>query len=197
MKVHFATSNKNKVENARAALQPFGIEVEQIEIDLIESRSEDPAVIALEKAKQAYLDLKKPVIVEDSGFFIEALGGFPMTHVKFSLKTVGMDGLMKMMRGVRNRRAEWRMTLAYVYGPGKFKSFTFIERGVIAKSLRPVKRTMMSDYWRVYVPTMLPGNVRALSEMTDADMANWMAYFGKHNQFKMFGQWYKRSAAKK
>ena len=124
MTVYFATSNAGKVVNAKKALAPFGIEVKQLNIDLIESRAEDPADIALEKAQQAFARYKKPLIVEDSGFFIKALGGFPMTHIKFSLKTVGIKNILKMLRGSK-RDAEWRMSLAYVWGPGKHKVFTF------------------------------------------------------------------------
>jgi len=194
MEVIFVTSNNGKVRNAAAALKPFGIRVRQVSVDLIESRAEDPAEIAMEKAKQAFKLLRKPVIVEDSGFFIESLGGFPMTHIKYSLKTLGTKNILKMLKGIRNRKAEWRMTLAFVYGNGRTKSFTFVEKGVIAKSLRPVKRPMMSDYWRLYVPTMIPGNTKALCEMTDDDLKKWESYFAANNQFMMFGRWYKEHA---
>ena len=107
------------------ALKPFGIRVEQVQIELAESRSEDPTDIAFEKAKQAYALLKQPVIVEDSGFFVEGRRcGFPMTHVKFSLRTLGIRNILKMLKGVKN---QWRMTVAFVYGKNKYK--TFASRG--------------------------------------------------------------------
>lgn len=188
--IYFATSNSGKVANAAAALKPFGIAVRQAEIELAESRAEDPAEIALEKATQAYRKFKKPLLVEDSGFFIEALGGFPMTHIKFSLKTLGVDGILRAMRGAKSRKCEWRMTLAYVYGPGKHKSFTFVEKGVIAEKPRPVKRPMMSDYWRLYVPKMLDAkNTKALSDMSEEEMGKWMEYFSKNNHFLQLGMW--------
>lgn len=190
MEVLFATSNADKVGNARAALAPFGISVVQAAIELIESRAEDPADIALEKARQAYDALKRPVMVEDSGFFIAALGGFPMTHVKFSLKTLGVERILKAMDGEADRSAEWRMTVAYVEGPAAFKTFTFVEPGAIAASPRPIKRAMMSDYWRIYMPRTLDrGNDRALCEMADEELAAWLDYYAKNNQFKMLGEW--------
>jgi len=192
--IYFVTSNAGKVANAQAALKPFGIIVKQAEIDLVESRSEDPAEIALEKAQQAYKKFRRPLLVEDSGFFIEALGGFPMTHIKFSLKTLGIDGILRAMRGSKSRRCEWRMTLAYVYGSGKHKSFTFVEKGVIAQKPRPVKRPMMSDYWRLYVPKMLnKNNTKALSDMSDKEMESWMVYFSKNNHFLQLGKWLERN----
>jgi len=188
--IYFATSNPGKVANAAAALGPFGIAVRQAEVELAESRAEDPAEIALEKAKQAYKKFRKPLMVEDSGFFIEALGGFPMTHIKFSLKTLGIDGILRAMRGAKSRRCEWRMTLAYVNGPGKHKTFTFVEKGVIAEKPRPVKRPMMSEYWRLYVPKMLDAkNTKALSDMSEGEMERWMEYFSRNNHFLQLGEW--------
>jgi len=192
MIVHFVTSNKGKVRNARRALRDYGIQVKQIEMELAESRSEDPKDIALEKAEQAYKALGEPVIVEDSGFFIRALNGFPMTHIKFSLKTLGIENIMKMLESVKDRRAEWRMTAAYVYGPGKHRVFTFIEKGIIAEKPRPIKRKMMSELWRIYVPTVLKNNKLALSEMTSAQEEAWTDYYSKNNQFRMFGEWFSR-----
>ncbi|MBI5793494.1 hypothetical protein HZA87_00175 [Candidatus Uhrbacteria bacterium] len=188
--IYFATSNATKVAHAALALKPFGINVKQATIDLAESRSEDPAEIALEKATQAYKKFRKPLLVEDSGFFIEALGGFPMTHIKFSLKTLGIDGILKAMGRAKNRNCEWRMALAYVYGKGKHKTFTFIEKGVIADKPRRVLRPMMSDYWRLYVPKLLNAkNTKALSDMSEKDMEDWMAYFSKNNHFLQLGRW--------
>ena len=192
MTIYFATSNEGKVRNAQAALKKFGITVKQIQMDLVESRAEDPAEIAREKAEQAFRELKKPVMVEDSGFFIDALDGFPMTHIKFSLKTLGIQNILKMLRGVTNRRAEWRMTVAYAYGPKKSKSFTFIEKGELAKSPRPIKRIMMSDYWRIYIPKMISSNHLALCEMTDDTLIAWQKYFANHSQFMMLGRWLSR-----
>lgn len=187
--IYFATSNKGKVAHAAAALKKFNITVKQMNIDLIESRSEDPEEIALEKARQAYSALKKPVIVEDSGFFITALGGFPKTHVKFSLQTLGIKNILKILSGMQDRSAEWRMSVAYVYGPKKYKTFTFYEKGEISKNIRPVKRQTMSDYWRIYIPKMIASNTRALSEMSDDNLKEWLSYYEEHNQFAMLGSW--------
>ncbi len=190
MKISFVTSNNAKAEIAQRALKNFGIEVEQVSVDLIESRAEDPADIAKEKAEQAFKLLGKPCMVEDSGFFIEALGGFPMTHIKYSLKTLGVQNILKMLDGVSNRNCEWRSTVAYAFSPTDCRTFTFIEKGVIAEALRDQKRDrMMSDYWRIYVPKVIPSNNLALCEMNDAEMKALEDTLAAHNQFMMLGEW--------
>ena len=189
MEVLFVTSNANKVKNAEAALRYFGISVKQVNIALMESRSEDPTEIALEKARQAFRQLGRPVLVEDSGFFIAASGGFPMTHIKFSLNTLGVEKVLKTLEGENNRQAEWRMTAAYVWGTDTYKTFTFVEKGEITTELRPVRRPVMSEYWRIFVPKILPDNQLALSELDDRALADWQSYYQKHNQFAQLGEW--------
>jgi XTP/dITP diphosphohydrolase len=190
MQITFVTSNKSKVERAKGAVKALGITVKQQVMELSESRSEDPAEIALEKAMEAYARLKTPLIVEDSGFFIDGLGGFPMTHIKFSLKTLGIKKIMKMLEGEKNRKAEWRMTVAYVYGPRKFKSFTFIEKGLISEQIRKSKRPMMSDYWQIFIPKINNKNSLTLCELSDREFNEWEKHYDAKNQFKMFGEWF-------
>jgi XTP/dITP diphosphohydrolase len=190
MEILFATSNKGKIENAQKALEPYGITVKQIEMNLTESRSEDPEEIALEKAREAFEQIGQPVIVEDSGFFIDALGGFPMTHIKFSLGTLGVEKILKMLSGAATRSGQWRMTLAYAYGEDKFKTFTFVEKGVIADEVKNPVRPTMSDYWKIYIPKMIEDNELTLGEMSDDALHKWEAYYKNNNQFHMFGEWF-------
>ena len=185
----FVTTNAAKVRNAQEALRPFGIAVEQRPVDLVESRAEDPADIAREKAKQAYDLGHVPVIVEDSGFFIHALGNFPMTHVKFSLKTLGIERVLKMLEGVEDRSCSWRQSVAYVGDGGKSQLCTLIESGVIAHEPRRVVRQVMSDYWRIYIPKFFPENMYTLSEMPENEYQKLLDYFAKHNHFTRLGEW--------
>lgn len=112
------------------------------------------------------------MIVEDSGFFIEALGGFPMTHIKFSLQTIGVKNILKALIGERNRKAYWKMVVAYVSGKNKFKKFTFLEKGELAHELKPIRRIMMSDYWRIYIPKMI-------KKKSTCIIRNGRGHFGK------------------
>ena len=128
-------------------------------------------------------------ILEDSGFFVRAIGEFPKTHVKFSLETLGIDNILKTLKGVKDRHAEWRMCVAYVSGPNEHKLFTFVEPGEIAEAPREVKRDIMSDYWRIYIPKTDSGNKLALSEMAEEDLAKWRKYNTERNQFDMLGRW--------
>lgn len=113
----FVTGNLVKVKHARVALRPFGLRVVQKQVQgFIEPRAEDPEGVSAEKALQAYQILQRPLMVEDSGLYIRGLQGFPKTYVHFSLETLGVRKILKMMEGEADRYAEFRQSLAYIDG---------------------------------------------------------------------------------
>lgn len=198
MKIYFATSNKQKIITAQQSVKNLGVEIEQIEMEFIEGRAEDPKEIAIEKASQAYEKLKKPVIVEDAGFFIDALGGFPMTHVKFSLRTLGIEKILKMMEGEENRSVRWPMTLVYMHGENQLETFTYVHEGRLTEDVRPIVFECWSDYWRIYIANENNPKNMALSEMTREDLNFHYEHFEKKNHYVQFAEWLKsHDAAKK
>jgi len=48
--------------------------------------------------------VKKPCIALDTDFRIDELNGFPRAFVNFSLETIGVEGMLKLMEGKANRR---------------------------------------------------------------------------------------------
>lgn len=72
----FFTTNADKIRSARKYLEPAGIEVRSRSDALHEIQTDSIELIARHKAAQAYARACSPVIVEDSGLFIDALNGF-------------------------------------------------------------------------------------------------------------------------
>lgn len=64
-------------------------------------------------ARYVYEKLKKPVIVEDSGFFVKALKGFPGTYSKFVYETIGNKGILKLLEDVDDREAYFKSVIGY------------------------------------------------------------------------------------
>lgn len=113
-KITFVTGNKTKILHANEALAKFGYLVVPKKLLLIEPREEDPQEVVIEKAIQAFKQIQRPLIVEDSGIFIKALNGFPKTFIHFAEDTIGMSGILKLMEGIADRSAEFRQSLAYI-----------------------------------------------------------------------------------
>ncbi len=107
--------NKGKVESLKNVLSQYGIEVIQVPLDLPELQTDNLHEIAKEKVLFAYKKIKKPVIALDSGFYIYSLNDFPKTFVNFVLETIGIDGILKLVKN-KNRKCEFRNCLAYYNG---------------------------------------------------------------------------------
>lgn len=109
----FVTSNPTKVLVAQSALDSKDIHLEQVKIDTPEIQSLDVKEVAAFSAKWAAKKLGKPVIVADSGLSIDALKGFPGSFVAYVDKTIGENGIMKLMEGKENRSAKYVLAAAY------------------------------------------------------------------------------------
>jgi XTP/dITP diphosphohydrolase len=96
MTIRFVTSNEGKVEEAREYLtEP----VEQVNYDYTEIQSDDLAEIAVAGAKEAFEATggDDPVVVDDSGLFVDALGGFPGPYSAYVEHTVGVERVWKLV----------------------------------------------------------------------------------------------------
>ena len=111
--VTFASTNQNKFLEAQAILAPFGISVDFGNISLVELQSDSLEEIAREKAGSAFEQIGKPVIVEDDGLFINALKGFPGQYSSFVFKTIGNEGILKLLEHTTDRSASFRSLIAY------------------------------------------------------------------------------------
>jgi XTP/dITP diphosphohydrolase len=59
------------------------------------------------------LQVGRPVIVEDDGLFIDALKGFPGQYSSYAFKTIGNDGILKLLVGSADRVASFRSLIAF------------------------------------------------------------------------------------
>ena len=106
------TGNPNKAAEV-AAFFEGALEVTHVSLDLPEHRSDDVGEIARGKAEFAYRELQTPLIVDDTGFFIDALNGFPGPYAAYVLHAIGNAGILKLMEGRADRSARFTTAIAY------------------------------------------------------------------------------------
>ena len=116
--LYFATGNKNKFQEAKRILAAEGVTIRHFSFSHTEIRSDRLEEIAVDAAAAAYARLKKPVFVEDSGLFIDALRRFPGTYSAWTEGKLGYRGILKLMKGIRNRKAYFGTTIALATSKG-------------------------------------------------------------------------------
>jgi XTP/dITP diphosphohydrolase len=181
----FVTHNKGKAQSAEKYFKNLKISTYDFELD--EPRSDDVKEIATAKVRQAYEVVGKPCIALDTGFFIEALNGFPKAFVNFSLDTIGIDGILKLMEGKENRKCKFDECLAY-YDGKEYKYFYGNHPGNLSNQKQGLDRKeKWSDLWYVFKPK---GFEKTLAEMNAEERENRRKVDGSYEALQKFAQWY-------
>jgi non-canonical purine NTP pyrophosphatase (RdgB/HAM1 family) len=112
--IYLVTGNAHKLIEWQRLL-PADIIIESIDIDLDEIQSIDPQEIVADKARRAYEQVGKPVVVEDVSAGLEKLGGLPGPFVKFFIKQLG-GGALYTLAGADGEKATVSCTVGYYDG---------------------------------------------------------------------------------
>lgn len=104
------TGNRNKLLEAERIL---GYLPAAEKIDLPEIQSLDLLEVLRAKGEEAWRRLGVPVVVEETGFDLEAMGGFPGPLVKWMLDAMGAQGIARTAHALGNPRATARCGLLY------------------------------------------------------------------------------------
>ena len=108
MKLKVITSNPGKVAEFQKAFDDFGIEMERCRIPYDEVQTSDLREV-VEKGMDALISQGvRDFIIDDTGLFIDSLKGFPGVWSAYVQKTIGNDGILKLMEGCEDRDAEFR-----------------------------------------------------------------------------------------
>ena len=114
MDLTFVTTNAGKLREVRAILAEYGLTVRWSRRALGEVQSD-----RLEEVVRCKLDgtsgIEGFVLVEDSGLFLSGLGGFPGVYSAFVYDTIGLQGVLRLLRG-RSRQAAFRTVAGLQHG---------------------------------------------------------------------------------
>ena len=111
----FVSSNAGKVREVEATL---GAPVEQLDLDLPEIQALEVDEVARHKAATAFARVGRPVVVEDTGLYVDALRGLPGALVRWFLATIGPAGICDLIPPHADRAARARTAVAYCDGEG-------------------------------------------------------------------------------
>jgi Xanthosine triphosphate pyrophosphatase len=112
-RIIFASTNESKFNEIFLYLKTFNIEIEFVRFESIEIQSNRLEDIALQKSEEAYGKIGEPLIVEDTGLFIDSLKGFPGPYSSFVLDTIGNQGILDLLLKKTKRSALFRSIVAY------------------------------------------------------------------------------------
>jgi len=181
MQVYFITGNSMKASEADAILSKFGIEVIQKELDVVEIQDRDAENVAREKAEAAFRLLGKPLFVEDTGLYIEAMNDYPGILVKHFQKSIGLQGMVDFLDG-KSRNADAVTVLAFCDSGGRVHTFEGRTSGRISERV-------MDGYKFAWDTIFIPNGYEKTYSEIGVDEKNKISQRGK--AFRKFAEWLK------
>ena len=118
----------------------------------------------------------------------KALNDFPQTYVKFIDKYLGVEGLLKLLQGRKDRRWEF-VNLIYYKDIEIEKSFPGILKGTIVKKLTDYQNNYARDFDRILLPK---GYKKTLGGMTPKEVEEFDRLVWLPTVFDEFILWLKR-----
>ncbi|MFH1328452.1 MAG: non-canonical purine NTP pyrophosphatase, partial [Candidatus Bathyarchaeota archaeon] len=128
--VHFATTNLNKFREAEQVVAKYGIKLRHLKSKPDEIQSQNIKYIAETSATQIVKETSLSLIVEDAGLFVETLNGFPGPFSSYVYRTIGTNGILKLLEGKSDRTAYFLSAVVYCAPKLKPKVFVGKIKGV-------------------------------------------------------------------
>jgi non-canonical purine NTP pyrophosphatase (RdgB/HAM1 family) len=188
VEILFITSNSLKFGIASRILDNYGVRSKQQNFEFAEPQTLDIQTVAIDKANQGFKNFKEPFIVDDSGFRITALNGFPGALLKNVLQTIGDEGLCRTLRPNDSREAQ--LVNVTIYGDPATKNtemFETVLKGTISDAARGSRKTGIGVD-RIFIPE---GYTKTLAELNDAEWETYDKFLELNLNYNRLGAWLK------
>lgn len=136
MSLKFVTSNDHKFVEAEKIAGEHGLEIDRVDASYVEIQADTLREVVEASAESALGLAGGSCFVEDAGLFIDILDGFPGPYSSYVFKTIGNQGVLSLMEGVKDKRAEFRSAVGYCEPGSEPRVFEGRVRGSITKDER-------------------------------------------------------------
>src|SRR3989344_7100847 len=184
-KLILATTNKHKVVEISAILKEYGYDVRAAKLKIIEPDFNSLEEVAESKAKQAYEQIGKPVVAEDTGVYFSAYHNFPGQLAKRVYLGIGFDGLLTLIRNAKNKNAYFKTVISFTKDGKHFHTFSGVLHGRLLGKVVKLHKDRL-PYEKIFVPD---GYGKALAEL-EIDEKNKRSH--RAVAARKFGKWLKK-----
>lgn len=161
--IYLVTTNEAKVKEAQSILTR--IRVVQVNREVPELKTQSMRETIVQKAKKAYEMVRRPIVVEDTGFFLNTYPNFPGTYTKFAILCIGLEGILKLLKD-KNRRAYF-LTMVAFYDGKNLNVFEGKVNGMVTEKI-VLPEVHKLPYDSIFIPV---GHKKTYSQMTPQEKA--------------------------
>ena len=186
--IFMVTGNIHKFNEARKLLAGHEIATAMLRIKAPEIQDDALENIAKASVLAAVKKSNLPVIVEDAGLFIRALKDFPGPYSSYVFRTIGKEGILKLMRNIEDRYAQFRSVVAYCAPREPIKVFKGIVEGRITHEARGSSGFGFDPIFEPF-----EGQGETFGEMSITEKNR---FSHRSRALRKFAEWYKSSFSK-
>lgn len=181
--IFLVTGNIHKFNEARLVLKEFGLSTAMLNVDVVEIQADNLENIAKASAVDAAKKCNLPIITEDAGLFINALNGFPGPYSSYVFRTIGTQGILRLMRDTKRRDATFHAVVAFC--SPNHKSPTCYHGKAKGKIAKQISGTRGFGFDPIFLPD-------ASKSQTFAEMPAIQKNKHSHraNALRRFAKWY-------
>jgi inosine triphosphate pyrophosphatase len=173
--MYFITGNIDKFKEICSNIPS----IKQLDIDLPEIQETDAYEIIKEKLRASFAYKQDEFIVEDTSLYCECLNGLPGPLIKWFLKSLGTEGLFRIVQTLGNTNAIAKSIIGYARN---YDEIYFFEGILEGKLVAP--RGINGFGWdSIFVPD---GNIKTFAEMDENEKNNISMRRVALNKFKEF-----------
>lgn len=174
MILYFITGNQHKFKEVLSIIKKEAPRIDlrmASDIPKVEIQDYSLENIAIHAATTISKHFNNDFIIEDAGLFIKYLNGFPGPYSSYVYKTIGCDGILKLLENVSDRRAKFKSVIVLHYR-GILKVFVGVTKGNISLKKR-------GSFGFGFDPIFIPdGSTKTYAEMS-LEEKNLVSHRGK------------------
>ena len=117
--VWFATGNVGKLKEVQEIFSTIGLDVEQLFAPYPELQVDTLREVVEHGLQHLWKEHKKPLMIDDSGLFIDDILGFPGVYSAYVYRTLGCDGVLQLLKMREDRSAHFECCAGHIDENGK------------------------------------------------------------------------------
>jgi XTP/dITP diphosphohydrolase len=125
------TSNDGKFKEIYHQMAEQGYSLERVKLAYPELQADTIQETIGPGLQWVMAKLNRPVMIDDTGLIVDALKGFPGVYSSYVFKTIGCEGILRLMEGVKNRGARFECCIGFMVPGGRPYIAKGVARGTI------------------------------------------------------------------
>ena len=155
--IYFVTGNTNKFNEGLEVFtkESVKIDLKQKDIETTEIQAETLRDVALFKLNSVKHKINSSFFIEDAGFFVDIpLGGFPGVYSSYVLKTIGNEGILKLINNYENSKAHFSAIISLYFKP--LDRIIFFDGDISGRISEEIRGESGFGFDPIFIPDSIP-----------------------------------------